>query len=479
MYLLVAVVLVGVWAAVVIHEIGHLVVALAIGAKVRGFRVGAKDSAFQVDLGKFHLVIGSPSHGGAVHYEAMPSVWKRASITLAGPLTDLMVAGVVLAVRLPVKPPITHAFAAAFVLVGLRNLVPTRTRTGRLSDGARLLAVRADVRAQRMGAELLKFNRGGSRGTGDAGGDQGSDQVKRILAAYRKGDLGTRTSVGRVARTLAKEGRIAELMELHRGLGGSPELMSVAESTALASMTNAVSFLSEPSRDDAELAERRLDALLRYHDLDRGAEVLVHTGLAMLLLRRGQYADVERLCRSALAYKELPPPIRENVLAMVIVARQELRQSYADVYAEAVALDRDADKAVLAIRLMTGAGAAKSLLAELKEFEANPNGPVQPERTNRLLAAYRDGGLMAMVVRSVIGRMLRDEGRIAELLEIHDGIPLPSGKQAVQLMQAMAALEDVVASVPGLPAEVYELAATRVQWLLDNYPFEGTDVTLH
>ena len=124
--------------------------------------------------------------------------------------------------------------------------------------------------------------------------------------------------------------------------------------------------------------------------------------------------------------------------------------------------------------MVAGSRHVRGWLADLKEFAANPNGPVQPERTNRLLAAYRSGHPLARIGAGHIGRMLRDEGRIAELLEIHDGISLPSGGWTA-LMHAMADLEDAVACVPGLPAQVYELAATRLQWLLDNYPFEGKD----
>jgi hypothetical protein len=236
-----------------------------------------------------------------------------------------------------------------------------------------------------------------------------------------------------------------------------------------------VSFQAELSQDDAELAERRLDALLRYNDLDQRAEAFAQSTLAMFRLRRGQYADVERLCRSALAHKDFPPSLREMALATVIVARQALRQPYEDVYAEAVALERDAGRMVAWIRQITGVGDMKGMVADFKEFAANLKGPVQPERTNRLLAAYRDLDPVARAGAGLIGLMLRDEGRIAELLELHAGFPLPSGRRTAELMSSMAVLEDTVACVPGLPADVYELAATRVQWLLDNYPYDGKD----
>jgi len=459
--LLLFVVLAGVWVAVVVHELGHLVVALALRAKIRGFRIGAENALFRVTIRRFRLVIGSPFHGGAVHYEGASSAWKRASITLAGPLADLVLACVVLSVRWPVMPAFTQAFAEALALVGLRNLLPFRSKTGQLSDGARLLETRADVRARKTTRELMNFAPA-----------EGADHVQRILTAYRKGDRATRTSIGRVARMLRAEGRRADLIELHRGLGGSPERMSALESGALAEATHSVCGLADLSQDDARLAEQRLDALLRCHDLDQQGETLARIGIALLWLRRGQYADVEASCRPVLALKELPPASRELVLAMVIVARQELRQPYADVYAEAVALGRDTDKALTGIRIIAGVGGAKGLAADLRECEANLDRPAQPERTNRLLAAYRDGDPTVRVALGHIGHMLRDEGRIAELLEIHAGVALPSSRWSA-LMHAMASLEDTVAYVPGLPPDVYDLAVTRVQWLLDNDLYEG------
>jgi hypothetical protein len=62
---------------------------------------------------------------------------------------------------------------------------------------------------------------------------------------------------------------------------------------------------------------------------------------------------------------------------------------------------------------------------------------------------------------------------IAELLEIHADLPMPSGRQANRRAWEMHEVECEVLYVPGLPADVIELAAARVQWVLDNYDFSG------
>ena len=458
-YLLLAVVVAGSAVAVVIHELGHLVTALALGVKVRGFRIGAEDKAFvRGSVRGLRLVIGSPFHGGGVNYAGRPSAGRRVAVTFAGPLADVIVAGVLVAIPFPV----THALAATIALVGLTNLLPIRTRAGQLSDGARLLAIWADTRAQKAVAELLK-----------SGHDEDADRVKLILARYRKGDRRIRGNIGRIAGLLRKEGRTAELLEVHRGLGDPPERMSSAQAAALVQATAWLSSLAELSDDDTKVADRRLGALLRNHDLDQWTRASARYSMAMLRLRRGRYADVEPLCRSAMAGMRDALPVCEMALAMVIIAREALQQPSAEVYAEAKALRLDVAAAMEGARLIADSRQARGWLADLKEFQANPDGPPQPERTDRLLAAYRGGHPMIRIGVGHIGHMLRDEGRTAELLELHAGLPLPSGPRHAPLMHAMAHLEDAVAYVPGLPAQAYELAGTRMQWLLDNYPFEG------
>jgi hypothetical protein len=462
-YVLYLFVIAGSAAAVVVHELGHLVVALAVRAKIRSFRLGREGyTLINLQFGGFRLEVGWPGHGGAVHYIAMPSVWRRTVITLGGPLANLAVAGVVLEARLPVRHPITEVLALTIAVMGLVNLMPYRTRSGALSDGARLFTHAAGVRSQVTFDDVAELTSGHS--------DFDAGRLARVTAAQRKGDEIAMENIGQVASKLRQEGRSAELLELHAKLKLSVG-MSRAETAAITSVELSVSWLPELPPDAANLAERRIDQLLRYHDLAPTVEPLASFALAMLRLRRRQHADVERLCRPALAMKNLPPASREGAYAMVILARQALGQPYADVLAKAAELNRDIDLALAQLQRILDPEAGKRLLADIKEFAANPRGPVQPDRTARVLAAYRSGDPVATTIAGYLGAMLRREGRTADLLEVHAGIAMPSGSRANLLTQAMHDLEYCVLLVPGLSADVYDLAASRVEWVLDNFAF--------
>jgi hypothetical protein len=74
--------------------------------------------------------------------------------------------------------------------------------------------------------------------------------------------------------------------------------------------------------------------------------------------------------------------------------------------------------------------------------------------------------------------MLRNDGRIAELPDLHAGTPAHSGPPTPRSVRAMQELEYLVLVVPELSPDVYELAATRVEWVLDNDEFAGADGAL-
>jgi hypothetical protein len=198
--------------------------------------------------------------------------------------------------------------------------------------------------------------------------------------------------------------------------------------------------------------------------------------LAILRLRRREFADVESLCGPVLALKDFPPSSREIALAIVLAARQELGQPHEDVFAKAAALNRNAEAAIAGIREIVGLD-ARNVLADIRDFKANPGEPVQPERTNRLIAAYRAGDLTAKASVGDIAAMLRTEGRLSELLELHAGIEMPFTALTRSRTRSMASLEWHVLLVPSLTPDVYELAATRVQWVLDNGQFDGQQGT--
>lgn len=70
-------------AGVVAHELGHLLACLAAGAKVKAFRLGAERAAIRFRVRSVQVSLGWP-YRGRVEYTGVPSVGRRAMITLAG-----------------------------------------------------------------------------------------------------------------------------------------------------------------------------------------------------------------------------------------------------------------------------------------------------------------------------------------------------------------------------------------------------------
>jgi hypothetical protein len=108
------------------------------------------------------------------------------------------------------------------------------------------------------------------------------------------------------------------------------------------------------------------------------------------------------------------------------------------------------------------------LRADFKHMFQDLDGPLQPERTTRWLAAFYAKETLAWLAAGVIGRSLRREGRIAELFALHADLPVPTGHFARGLILATHQLAWEVLLVPGLPAEVADRAVIRVQWVLDS-----------
>jgi hypothetical protein len=286
--------------AVVAHELGHLVACRAVGAEVKAFQLGGK-RAVRFRAGTVEVSLGLP-YSGRVTYTDVLSVWRRVVITLAGPLVDLALGGLLLggwvaAGSGPGIPPLVVIAAGGFTVVGLTNLMPFRARSGRLTDGARLFEHRSGVDAARL-----------------------------AVAAQ-------------TASRLRKAGRARELLELHAGLSVPARRLSPAQAACLAQVELNVVILPELSDDATLLAERRLSALTRQQDLGPAVPVAC---VALARLRQGRFAEVEEWCGPALAV-DVGPDNRATVLATVVLARRALGQPHADLLAEAVALAPDAD----------------------------------------------------------------------------------------------------------------------------------------
>lgn len=397
---------------VVLHELGHLLACRAAGGRVKAFQIGSEHFAIRFRVRTVQVSLGVP-YRGQVQYEGVRSPGRSAVVVLSGPLTSLLLAGLALA-SLPVLGPGTNRLAVAvalgFGIPGLGNLMPFKSRAGRLNDGARLLALRSAARA-----------------------------------------AGT-TEAARTAMRLWREGKATELLELHAGLDVPGPRMNVAQTTGIAMVEWHVALLPGLPRADASLAERRVTLLLRHHDAG-SARPFLYLALAMLRLRlgsKGSDAEAEQFCHQALAVKDLTDSTRRLLLAVVTVSREARGLPHEDVRAAAAAT------------LKAAVGSLDGMAASLKAI-------LDPEAT---LAAFRTGDPSARLGVGTVAVMLRRQGRIGELLEVHAGFGVPEGPFAAEQAQSLHAVEGNLLVVPGVPPHVVDQAANRVQWILDNYPFE-------
>jgi hypothetical protein len=394
---------------VVAHELGHLLACLAVGATVKAFRLGPERPAIRFRVRSVQVSLGWP-YQGRVEYAAGSSVGRRVVITLAGSLTQLVLAWVAWAFSVSGERPLVVAAAVGFGFTGLTNLMPFRLRSGRLSDGARLFELRSDA------------------------------HTAAALEAQK------------TAARLLQAGRAAELLELHTGLDVPARRMSVAQALGLAMVECSVALLAGLPQADALLAERRASLLLRDHypALVRSVSGLT---LAFLRLRPGgteSHAEVERLCDQALAAKELPDPLRRLALAAIILSRQARGLPYEDVRATAAGL--------------------KAAAQGIEPFAAGLSAVVDPEG---FLSAFRAGALDTRLGAGSLAPMLRRQGRVGELLELHNGYEVPAGRLASAQARSLHEVEYNLLLLPGLPLAVTDEAASRVEWILGHYPFAG------
>jgi hypothetical protein len=399
---------------VVAHELGHLLACLAVGATVKAFRLGPERPAIRFRVRSVQVSLGWP-YEGRVEYAAGASVGRRVVITLAGSLTQLVLAYVAWAFSASGERPLVVAAVVGLGFTGLTNLMPFRLRSERLSDGARLFEVRSDAR------------------------------TAAVLEARK------------TAARLLQAGRAAELLELHAGLDVPVRRMSAAQALGLATVECSVALLADLPQADALLAERRASLLLRDHHpaLVRSVSGLT---LAFLRLRPGgteSHAEVERLCDQALAVKELPDPLRRLALAAIILSRQARGLPYEDVRATAAGL--------------------KAAAQGLEPFAAGLSAVVDPEG---FLSAFRAGALDTRLGAGSLAPMLRRQGRVGELLELHNGYEVPAGRLASAQARSLHEVEYNLLLLAGLPPAVTDEAASRIEWILGHYPFAGEGASM-
>ncbi|MFD7843291.1 M50 family metallopeptidase [Nocardia sp. NPDC059764] len=127
--------------AVLIHELGHLAVGRLFGAYPLIVCIGTRRGAggLRFEFGSVTVRLGLYP-GGRVHWSVRPSPRGRRLTVAAGPLANLISAGIFAAVWAQAALPLPVGFSLTVLsaMLGLSNLLPFRTRDGSYSDGAQL-----------------------------------------------------------------------------------------------------------------------------------------------------------------------------------------------------------------------------------------------------------------------------------------------------------------------------------------------------
>jgi hypothetical protein len=327
----------GAMASTVVHQLGHLLACLAVRGKVTEFSLGGK-RALRFRVRGAAVSLGLP-YRGWVGFEGVPSARRRALFLVAGPLLSVTVAALLLALTLTARPSASRLVLATltlpFALGAVLSLVPHRTRTGRLSNGAQLLELRNDG-AIRADLEEL---------TASPGAPSPPERTARLLRAFHAGNSWARWNAGVIAALLRREGRTAELAELLSGLPMPPSASTGVSRQAVHEIAwNAVATPGLPP----ELADRAAslvqwlldndDPGAEKDDLERAA--WIHT-VATARLRQGRFAEVEPLCADL--FDAGRPDHRATALATIVLARHALGQPCEDLLAQATALAPGAD----------------------------------------------------------------------------------------------------------------------------------------
>jgi hypothetical protein len=309
----------------------------------------------------------------------------------------------------------------------------------------------------------------GTAGSAGKGGGRSEDagRIAQVALAYQSGNETALQNLGKIAERLAADRRVAELLELHAGLEAFPQLKP-AQAVAMIQVEWSVAYAHRSVSDGvAEVIDRRVGQFLRVAGSAAPMGYLVR---GLVRLRQRRYEEVEQLSGLVQASARSPDDWLAMAAGMLYVARQERGLPCSDVAEIAADRGLDAEDWVVKVRRALD---RDQVVADVREFEAyGMRGPTSPSRTDRLLAAYRHGDLVAIGHAGYIGAMLRAEGRVAEMLELHASFAIPPGPHARLRANAMAGLSYCVALLPGIPADVLGEADRRVQWVLDNVEHE-------
>jgi hypothetical protein len=249
-----AMVLAGDRLAYLTQVLGGLLAAIAVRAEILQFRLGTERPAIRFRVRRTQVSIGIPV-GFRMDHGPISVGW-RAVVVLGGLLVNLAVAGIALA--LPLPRAIADSLAVLLVANAVEDLMPIRTKGGDVSAGARLLGLRSHGRSAAVLKDLNAFwdNRDNPA--------HSPDLTNRVLAAYREGDPVARENVHLLAIMLRREGRVAELAELHAESPEHGEKLDEAHLGAFLEFEWNVVAVPGLPQAEADRAAARLERLLEY-----------------------------------------------------------------------------------------------------------------------------------------------------------------------------------------------------------------------
>lgn len=323
----------------VIHELGHAIAVRLVGERVLGIMLGGRLARVTFRVGAVPISLGLGLSGSVSHSGDRLSAARRAAVTAAGPIANILVAPACL--LLPVPRWEASYLALCVLASALQDLAPHHLADGGTSDGFKLLQTPARLRAGAEVRGLLSGSRWWER----------SGAAEILINGFRLD--------------------VPEAQDCLRELSRQPEMLMcvfrkpwVLPAKPDADVTHIVHVLSwkvlasgDLPADTADLAASRIEWVIDHLDAehqDRRTPLHdVGVALALARLRQRRPQEVQRLCADALAAK-LDPDDRATVLALVAMARHALLLSARQQLDEALALDSNAVLVGEAARLLDG-----------------------------------------------------------------------------------------------------------------------------
>jgi len=121
-----------------------------------------------------------------------------------------------------------------------------------------------------------------------------------------------------------------------------------------------------------------------------------------------------------------------------------------------------------------GDGAFAAQFGKLADLAASPEASEAAAVADQWLAAFRDRRAGTLESAPAAARLLRRQGRTADLAGLQAHYPVPAGRLArPEVVAGAVGVAWEVVAEPGMPARSLAATAAVLQWLLDSYEFRG------